>query len=341
MSRRHSVRIAGLALLAGLAAAQEARAVEDAAGFYLLGSKGSMAGFVPPPGIYVTDYNLYYAGEAKGDAATGIALRRLGGRIDLQAEVEVDAQAYVNAPTATWIAPQTVLGGNVGFGIIVPVGWKDVDVDLDVTATLTLPPPLDITLQRSRRFGFGDDTTAFGDPVPTALIGWHHGNWHWNLSTLLNVPIGQWSESKIANMGFNRWALDTNGAVTWLSPTGLEASAAAGFTFNWENPDTDYDSGTEFHVEFALMKHFSKTFALGLVGYHYDQVSGDSGPGATLGPFEGRVTALGPSLTYGFNLGKIPVSTELKWLHEFDVRNRAEGDSGFLIISMPLSVFGS
>ena len=84
----------------------------------------------------------------------------------------------------------------------------------------------------------------------------------------------------------------------------------------------------------------SKTFTLGLAGYHYQQVTGDSGPGATLGPFEGRVTALGPVATYTFMCGKIPVSTQLEWLHEFDIENRAEGDMGMLNITVPLSVTG-
>jgi hypothetical protein len=130
-------------------------------------------------------------------------------------------------------------------------------------------------------------------------------------------------------------------AVTWLDPArGLELSVATGFTFNWENPDTDYKTGTEFHVEWAVLQHFSKTFALGLAGYHYQQVTGDSGSGASLGPFKGRVTALGPVMTSSFELGKIPVSAELKWLHEFDAENRATGDAGILTISMPLSVPG-
>ena len=105
----------------------------------------------------------------------------------------------------------------------------------------------------------------------------------------------------------------------------------------WENPDTDYETGTEFHVEWALVRHFSKTFTLGVTGYHYQQVTGDSGAGATLGDFEGRVTALGAVLTYSFALGKIPVSTQWTYFHEFDVENRVEGDAGLLTISMPLS----
>ena len=39
-----------------------------------------------------------------------------------------------------------------------------------------------------------------------------------------------------------------------------------------------------------------------------------------------------------FQLGKIPVSSSLKYFHEFDVKNRLEGDAGFLSFTMPLSV---
>ena len=332
--------LAALALGAAGFGSSGGQAAENAVGFYLLGTKGSMAGFVPPPGTYFIDVNYYYAGDTSGSAAVGVALRRLG-NLTIEADVNIDANAYVNMPSVLWVAPGKVLGGSVGFGAIVPVGRKSVDVDLDVLATLTLPPPLNRTLQVGRRFNFEDSSTEFGDPVLNALIGWHQGNWHWNIGTLVNVPIGPWSNDSISNIAFNHWAVDTTAAVTWLDPKiGFEVSSAAGFTFNWENPDTDYKTGTEFHVEWALLQHFSKTFAVGVVGYHYQQVTGDSGAGATLGDFEGRVTALGPAVTYSFLLGKIPVSTQWSWLHEFDVENRLEGDVGLLTVSMPLSVGG-
>ena len=336
--RKSTVILWGLVAALAAFTHDETQAAEDAAGFYLLGSKGSMAGFLPPPGTYFVDLGYYYSGDAQASAAASIALRQAG-KVTVQANLELDAEAYFNIPTVIWVAPEKVLGGNAGFGVMVPVGWKKIDVDLDVLATLTLPNGT--TLQAGREFNIGDDSTAFGDPVLNATLGWHQGNWHWNVGTLLNVPIGQWDEDKIANIGFNRWALDTNAAVTWLDMTsGLEVSGAVGFTFNWENPDTDYKTGTEFHAEWAIVQHFSKTFALGLAGYHYQQVSGDSGSGAVLGDFEGRVTALGPVMTFSFELGKIPVNTEVKWLHEFDVENRLEGDAGLLTVSMPLSVVG-
>ena len=52
----------------------------------------------------------------------------------------------------------------------------------------------------------------------------------------------------------------------------------AGFTFNGENPATDYKTGTEFHVDWALMQHVLKTFAFGIAGYRYQQITGDSEP---------------------------------------------------------------
>jgi hypothetical protein len=50
---------------------------EAATNFYILGLKTTMAGVTPPPGIYLTDINYFYAGGATGEAAVGITLRRL------------------------------------------------------------------------------------------------------------------------------------------------------------------------------------------------------------------------------------------------------------------------
>jgi hypothetical protein len=132
-------------------------------------------------------------------------LRRVG-NITIQADVKVDANAFVDLPTVLWVAPEKVLGGNFGLGVIVPNGWKKVGVEIDALATLTLPPPLNITLQRGRHFDFDDSSTAFGDPLATALLGWQQGNWHWNIGALLNVPIGEWDKESISNIGFHRWA---------------------------------------------------------------------------------------------------------------------------------------
>jgi hypothetical protein len=326
------------AAVAGATAASDVEAAENAAGIYLLGSKSAMAGYTPPPGTYVTDINYYYSGDAAGAAAVGRALQNIG-NITVEADIALVGEAYVNALVATWIAPQKVLGGNVGLGLMVPAGWKKADVALDTLTTITLPGGT--IVGPGSHFELDDSTTDLGDPLVSALIGWHSGNWHWNLTALLNVPIGPYHDDSSSNISFNRWAFDASAAVTWLDAAkGHEVSVAAGFTFNGENPATDYRTGTEFHVEWALIQHLSKTCAIGLAGYHYQQVTGDSGAGAVLGDFEGRVTALGPVLTQSFQLGNIPVSTELKYLREFDAKNRVEGDVGFLTINIPLASGG-
>jgi len=328
-----------LACLMGSVAckADLALGAEQATTFYLLGSKGSMAGFIPPPGTYVTNLKYLYSGTADGTAAVGVALERVGA-ITVQANVKVDAQAYYDIPTVVWVTPRKILGGNLGFSGAFPIGSEQVDVDLNVLRPLALPPPIGTILQAGQRFGIEDRMMGFGDPVLSTVIGWHEGNWHWNVGAMLNVPLGAWERGQLANIGLNRWALDATAAVTWLDPqVGFEVSAAVGFSFNSENPDTNYRTGTEFHVEFALMQHFSKEFAFGLAGYHYQQVTGDSGKGARLGAFKGRVTALGPGLNWNFQFNQIPVSTTLKWQKEFDVENRLKGDAALLTVTIPLS----
>lgn len=300
------------------APAKRLEAAEGAVGFYLLGSKTSMAGFLPPPGTYVQDLNYFYAGGAS------VALN-LGG---VTVTGGIDADVYYKLPTLLWVSDKKVLGGNLALTAIAPIGWKDVSAGAEITG----PGGAVVATQ------IQDDGTRFGDPVVGGLIGWHQGNWHWNVQMLVNIPIGYWEVGDLASIGFNRWAFDTTGAVTWLNPaTGLELSTAAGFTFNLENPDTDYKTGTEFHLEFAAVQNFSKQFAVGLNGFFYQQVTGDSGAGARLGDFKGRTFAIGPVVNWNFQLGQIPVSTSFRYFREIEVENRLKGDVGFVSLTMPLS----
>lgn len=155
---------------------------------------------------------------------------------------------------------------------------------------------------------------------------------------MVNVPVGDYQDGEISNVAFHHWGADVNAAVTWLDPTiGLDLSAAIGMTFNAENPATNYRTGNEFHFEWAAVQHFNEKFDAGLVGYYYDQVTGDSGSGAN-GPFKGKVAAIGATVGWNFKAGELPISARLKYFHEFAAENRAEGNAVFLTISMPLSM---
>jgi hypothetical protein len=130
-----------------------------------------------------------------------------------------------------------------------------------------------------------------------------------------------------------------SGAITYLDPElGIDLSAAAGLTVNGENPDTAYRTGKELHFEAGATKHLTKELSIGVIGAHYRQITGDSGPGATLGPYRGRATVVGAMLGYDFALGHTPISTKIKLLKEVDVENRPQGTIALLQVSLPLWV---
>jgi hypothetical protein len=317
---RSSIKIAA-ALLAvattGLPAALHA--AEGGAGFYLLGSKGAAAAITPPPGVYFQNDLYYYSGDLGGNRALPT-----GGRL----AVGVEGKVVVDIPTVIWVLPEEIAGGNVGLSASLPIGWKE------TSAGVTLAGPRGGTATGS----ITDTVFTVGDPLVGAFLGWEANNFHWQVGTLINVPIGDYQDGEISNIAFHHWGADVFAAGTWLDPTkGLDLSAVVGMTFNAENPATDYRTGNEFHFEWAAVQHFNEQFDAGLVGYYYDQVTGDSGDGAA-GPFKGRVAAIGATIGWNFKAGDVPVSARIKYFHEFAASNRAEGNGIFLSIAIPLSI---
>ncbi len=309
------VGAAFLALPAG-----SAFAAEGGSSFYLLGQRGQGAAVLPPEGLFFSAPNYFYRGDI-GDSQD----LPFGGSLAFG----VDADLFLTLPTAIWVTPVDVLGGDLALTGTFVFG----NAELDASATLAIPGLGTGTASVS------DARWAVGDPAFGASVGWKTENLNYLLSANVNVPIGDYDAGRLSNISLNRWALDLIGAATWLNPeSGIEVSGAAGITFNGENDDTDYETGTEFHLEAAAAYHFSPTFSVGVNGYHYQQLSGDSGAGATLGDFKGRVTALGPTMSATFKLGPIPVATSLRFFHEFNVKNRLEGDAGWLTITIPLWV---
>ena len=75
---------------------------------------------------------------------------------------------------------------------------------------------------------------------------------------------------------------------------------------------------------------------IGLVGYIYYQLSGDSGSGATLGDFESRVYAVGPQAGYFFPFGGGQGYVNLRGYWEFGAEHRPEGWNLWLTLSLPL-----
>jgi hypothetical protein len=107
---------------------------------------------------------------------------------------------------------------------------------------------------------------------------------------------------------------------------GHEFSIVTGFTYNWENKHTNYQNGIDWHVDWAASQFITKQVHVGLVGYLYNQLTGDRGSGATLGPIHSRVAGIGPQIGYIFPIGEQWQGyLNLKGYWEFAAQHRAEG----------------
>ena len=141
---------------------------------------------------------------------------------------------------------------------------------------------------------------------------------------------GSYEAGRLANAGKNYWSIEPTVGAMYLNPdTGIECSMFSGLTFNTENTDTDYHSGTQWHFEGTVAQHFPLWDGLagvGANGFWYQQLQGDSGSGTVLGDFKAQSVGVGPVVSYSKKLGGHDVTMEAKWLHEIEVKNRLEGN---------------
>ncbi|MGH8760302.1 MAG: SphA family protein, partial [Burkholderiales bacterium] len=90
------------------------------------------------------------------------------------------------------------------------------------------------------------------------------------------------------------------------------------------------------HLDWAASQFLSEQVHVGLVGYVYKQLTGDSGSGAQLGDFKSQVSAVGPQAGYFFKVGDRQWYANLKGYYEFDAKNRPEGWNVWLTLAIPL-----
>jgi hypothetical protein len=295
---------------------------EGGASFYLLGSGGPGNAILPPfQGIYFDNTSYYYAGKAKGSQEFVVGGNVVAG---LKAKIAADFA------TVLWVPSTNVLGGTLAVGGAFAVGEPIVKVNAVLTG------PRGGTIELSAK----DEKFIIGDPVVTAVQSWDvGGNVHVAASTMVNIPVGHYREDKLANLSFHRWIVDGSLGVSWHdAEKGWDVSSKAGITFNGTNPFTDYKTGTEFHFEGSVERMFSPAFSFGLLFYRFQQISGDSGPGATLGPNKGKVTGAGATAAYNFEVGHTPVTARMRLFTEFNVVRRLDGNAAMFSLSFPLKM---
>ena len=288
-----------------------AHAEEGASGHYAPGANASFVDTLPSkPGLAIANFFNYYDGSASVSKQLPY-----GGLIT----AGLDATAYSDTVIALYTTPLKLLGGYYAVGAAIPFVW--VEAKGEVTG------PLGNTFtKRDKASGIGDIT------LYPFMLGWTglKGDLKSDVRLGIYAPTGNYDKGELANLGKNYWTFEPAVSLSYISSKiGLELSAFAGMDFNTENHKTDYQTGTQFHLDFTAAEHlplFGGVIGVGVNFFYYQQISGDSGSGATLGDLKGRTVGIGPVLSYAMKIWKKDLVAEVKWLPEIDVKNRLEGD---------------
>ena len=327
-SRLRSFSLGVTAVAAGLALCPDiSRADESGISFWVPGLYGSLAATPTTPGWSMAA--IYYHTSVSASGATAASREIQVGRfsrtinVDLNLSLSGQGDIVFLAPTYTFATP--VLGGQLSATVAGVFGRN--------AASLagTLTGPLGNTFSGTLQ----DALTSYGDIYPTLKLKWNQGVHNYMVYTAGDIPVGDYNPNRLANLGIGHGAIDVGAGYTYLNPaTGNEFSGTGGFTYNFLNPDTNYQSGIDFHFDWGTSHFMSKQLFVGLVGYAYQQVTADFGQLPILGPFRSRVFGVGPQIGYIFPIGANMAFLGLKGYREFAAENRPEGWNTWLTFSI-------
>ncbi|MDF7799695.1 transporter [Pontiellaceae bacterium B1224] len=86
----------------------------------------------------------------------------------------------------------------------------------------------------------------------------------------------------------------------------------------------------------SVSQFLSEHWEVGLAGYLYYQLTGDSSSGAKLGSFKSKVASIGPEVGYLFSVNGLDAYANVRGYWEFWSEHRVEGYALFATLSIPL-----
>jgi hypothetical protein len=294
-----------------------AQADEGGVSFWIPGTYGSYAATPSEPGwSFETIY--YHASDATRGNATFVR-----GGVTLTAGLASPLDLLMFTPSYVFATP--VLGGQAAVGMQVIFGKNTTSV----AATLSGPSGVTISGTRS------DDVVGFGDLSPNFSLTWNRDVHNFMVYATSGIPTGAYQATRLSNIGIGHWAVDSGAGYTYLNEKAkFEWSAVLGFTYNFINPYTQYQSGIDAHLDWGISPYASEKMHIGIVGYFYNQLTSDSGPGATLGEFKSQVVGIGPQVGFFFPFAGQEGYLNFKTYYEFDAKNRLEGWKGWITFSV-------
>lgn len=294
-----------------------AKADNGGLSFWLPGTFGSLAAAPTVPGwAYSTIY--LHLDQSTGGAKNFIK----GGSVVVGLNAKADA--VVQGISYTFATP--VLGAQAMVAVFAAPG----NVDVGVNARLTGPAGNAIS------GGLTDSRATVSDVLYQGALKWNQGVHNEMIYVTGNIPSGTYDPNRLSNLSFGFTAVDFGAGYTYLDPkSGHEFSVAGGFTYSGMNNALQYQNGIDFHVDWGASQFVSKTVHVGLAGYYFQQITGDTGAGATLGDFKGRVVGIGPQVGFLLPLSKdYQGYLNVKAYKDFAAQNRPEGYTAWVTFSL-------
>jgi hypothetical protein len=312
MKTKVTLMLVGLTVLAF--SVTRAFAVEGGLGRPISGmSIAPYAGVIPPePGLAVATGETYYEGSIGASRTVPIA-GLLVANVDMKASFTPIALFYIwPTPTKEW---------NFASAVSFPLAW------LEVTANLSGPLPV-----RKTESTFGLFDLAF-----TPIVASYHFSQtdHLAFSFTFWAPTGSFEKGRLVNLSQNTWTFIPGVAYTKILPEdNIELTGIWQMEFDTEDHATHYQNGILSDLEVLAIKRFKNGLGIGFVESWIQQVNDDGGAPAALNGFAGRAFGIGPIVTYSTKLGKSHLDFSARWIHDFGVSNRVEGDGYNFSVSL-------
>ncbi len=300
MLRKPALKFACAALVVGAIALPMTVTAQPSA-HYIPGLEGIKAATLPPPGLYLRDYNVAYFANRLNDSH--------GDEIKA---ADAEAFIYANAPRLIWITDYKLLGGYVGVDGLVPFQYTSLEAN-------------------TRNGKFDDSTFGIGDVFGEVTWSWHWTKFDAAVGYGIWGPTGDSSADLTTRAGSGFWTHMFTAGGTFYPDEGKQwaISALNRYEINTEKRDTDITPGDVWTIEGSVSRAVCPSADLGVVAYYQRQVEDDKGAHST--PGKDWVTAVGPEVS--MSIPSVAMGVSLRYLYEVAAENRLQGHTAVLTLT--------
>lgn len=158
-----------------------------------------------------------------------------------------------------------------------------------------------------------------------AIFQWNLGekkNWQTVAALNFVLPIGSYSNGATLNVSNNRFAIQPVFGLRYKNESGIDVGISPRISFNWENDDTNYKTGTEFFVDYMAGYKIGQ-WQPAIVGYYSTQFENDEQDGVKIANSKTEGFAIGPAIQYQFKSGPL---ISASWQKDIIAKNKAENE---------------